>query len=368
MSDFDFNDISDSQPLSPSVAVEHEADSKDRRLIRLSYRELIQKTKDDKADIVRPESHGLEKSLSEGDKLYKEVRNPREAVLDSEFLSLAATLGVEQVQKFHSLRAHDPIDFLFRLRQNFSNTRTTSSSQDDDSRDDDDDEAVNNRDLNWSNIGAICVPLFHTVPVVDFLFGNFGPSAPKAQRVQKKRATKEPLQEKVVPKEMNRGEKVQQSAPETAVRVSSFYNKLIESGPRSFASTICDPNSFGKTVENLFHLSFLIKDGQALTRQDENGDIFVETAYPPDENDYQTGGAEKKQCVVKIDYKMWLAMKSQSERESVENQHRVSKGKGKARSRQAVEDSEDEEAPMARPQKRKNSEDDYLPSKRTNIF
>lgn len=68
---------------------------------------------------------------------------------------------------------------------------------------------------------------------------------------------------------------------------------------------VVNPDSFSQTVENLFHLSFLIKDGNASLQLDQNGLPIAAPSNPPDERDYSNGKAERKQCVMKFDWNMW---------------------------------------------------------------
>jgi hypothetical protein len=65
---------------------------------------------------------------------------------------------------------------------------------------------------------------------------------------------------------------------ETSRRVSSLRAELDKLPPTDssldFFKLIVNPKSYGQTVENLFHLSFLIKEGLAATSKQE-GQILI---------------------------------------------------------------------------------------------
>jgi len=88
-----------------------------RRKTRNGYRELIVETNELKQEYIRPESDGLHKALQRGDELYQEVKMPREAALDSEFLTLTSQLGLERTRRLHTaFKSYDINDFISRVR------------------------------------------------------------------------------------------------------------------------------------------------------------------------------------------------------------------------------------------------------------
>ncbi|KAL4251507.1 Non-structural maintenance of chromosomes element 4 [Abortiporus biennis] len=66
-----------------------------------------------------------------------------------------------------------------------------------------------------------------------------------------------------------------------------------------------DPDDFGQSVENLFHLSFLIRDGKCalVTNEDEEPEIY--STDPPTDEDKMEGNIAKHQAIIDFDMNAW---------------------------------------------------------------
>lgn len=85
------------------------------------------------------------------------------------------------------------------------------------------------------------------------------------------------------------------------------------STPVDFWEFLLDPESFPKTVENIFYFSFLIKDGLAKLGRNgrigeylpENIMFFLESSDMPTDRDFVEKRARQKQMVVSLTYWDW---------------------------------------------------------------
>lgn len=97
------------------------------------------------------------------------------------------------------------------------------------------------------------------------------------------------------------------AASDTTKHVSNLYRILKhQPGPVSFFRLVCNPLSFGQTIENIFHLSFLVRDGRVDIHLPEEGEdeATVRVREPPTHEDYEEG-LEKKQLVLPLDPPLW---------------------------------------------------------------
>lgn len=65
-----------------------------------------------------------------------------------------------------------------------------------------------------------------------------------------------------------------------------------------------NPESFGDSVENLFYISFLIRDGTAAIVENDEGDPMLLLSEVPTEEDRQAG-LTRRQIVFELDMATW---------------------------------------------------------------
>lgn len=66
-----------------------------------------------------------------------------------------------------------------------------------------------------------------------------------------------------------------------------------------------NPTDFGQTVENLFYISFLVREGNARIVKDDDGLPLLTPAAPRGVSEQRDQGAQKHQAVFSIDYPTW---------------------------------------------------------------
>ncbi|KAJ6669004.1 hypothetical protein lerEdw1_007813 [Lerista edwardsae] len=85
--------------------------------------------------------------------------------------------------------------------------------------------------------------------------------------------------------------------------LQAYYNEDPNT-PISFLEFVTDPNSFARTVENMFHVSFLIRDGHARIKLDQDKLPVIERANPVEGENDQDNQA-RKQVVLSMNYQEW---------------------------------------------------------------
>jgi hypothetical protein len=69
---------------------------------------------------------------------------------------------------------------------------------------------------------------------------------------------------------------------EATRRVRQIESTLEEHGKMNFWQFILDPDSFSRSVENIFHFSFLIKDGRVSLQAENNSPVIRKSTFTTD--------------------------------------------------------------------------------------
>lgn len=287
-------------------------DPRERRRIRHEYRELIAETQKNRHNFIKPESTGLHEALDKAEGLFKNATHTREAVLDAHFLVLASNLGSQQAQQLQTHLVTFDADVFVEKLITFMGGRSVSDMT---GGDNEDEEMAGGRHqppphLDWKKLGRKASVAFRRTPNVDFMFGPLSMEPPvkvRRDRNAVKKTEKPDANQLVKPKQLEKVETKEEATTKEVDRLHSIlYDNTVseedeecELTPVSLFNFIINPNSFGQTIENLFHLSFLVRDGRADISLDDHGLPVVSYSEMPGE-DEQMG---KQQVVVHLTLK-----------------------------------------------------------------
>ncbi|XP_051837533.1 non-structural maintenance of chromosomes element 4 homolog A isoform X2 [Antechinus flavipes] len=246
----------------PDPNFELEGDDGKRRLIRHQYRELIHNVQQQREDMLSSKSNKLTDALEQANQLFNRVSQAREAALDAQFLVLASDLGKEKANQLHSdMTLFDPTSYAEDLLKYMGLNRLEVQESDSE------EEPLHIGFLpedSWLRVGIISVKFLKWAPTFHFLFGSFktDPPVPK-QRSERQRRKDKIEEERAMPDELKKMEESQQEATEKEVErilglLQTYFREEPET-PISFFDFVIDPNSFARTVENIFHVSFIIR-------------------------------------------------------------------------------------------------------------
>jgi hypothetical protein len=270
---------------------------KTRQRLRVGYRKLLSEVNDTRDSIS---SQALVTSIKQADKLFEEVHHTREATLDYEFTDLAMQIAVNNANKlttgFKGYSIDQCVDKMNSL-------------------------------TNQANFYQTFIREFviRETPSRVFVYG--GLDVRQKEKAPREKKAKDALQEKVNPKivEQNKKEELDMTK-----RVKKIYEKLgketqgedgEEAVPIDTWSFINEPASFATTVENLFHFSFLVHEGNAsISKDPETGEYAIKPEIPPKQLGVAPEEIKNQQCVIKLDYKLW----QENTRKSQENKSKKS--------------------------------------------
>ncbi|XP_061601255.1 non-structural maintenance of chromosomes element 4 homolog A [Cololabis saira] len=276
-----------------------------RREIRSKYRDLINSVQQNRETILSPSNNGLTEVLDEANKLFKNVRQAREAALDSQLLVVTTDLGKEKASQLSSeASSFDHILFAENLLTFMGLNRL-----------EDRDEPQNGVDTDgylprdaWHRVAKHTQGCFRAAPSFHYMMGSFyaEPPPPK-QRIERQKKVPSKEVKRIMPTQLKRMEESHQEATEKEVeRILGYLKRYSQVDPTSAISYyefVIDPNSFSRTVENIFHTSFLIRDG--LARMYLDSDKLPCIALVEEGEVDAAGSSSRKQCVVSISPKKW---------------------------------------------------------------
>lgn len=165
--------------------------------------------------------------------------------------------------------------------------------------------------INFVEIGGSLHKLWRTAPAVDFMYGNMplgDESRTPKQRRKAVRVRKGLVTEK--PSQLERGEFEQ---TETDKQVAKMRAALQEIETVNFWKFVVDPDEnfgFTRTIENIFHTSFLIKDLFAKLDLRKDPPILEYTDPSAVVNGVGSGagGGENSQFIMGVDRNTWKSM------------------------------------------------------------
>ncbi|XP_042357773.1 non-structural maintenance of chromosomes element 4 homolog A [Plectropomus leopardus] len=274
-----------------------------RREIRSKYRDLINSVQQNREDMLSPSNNKLTEVLEEANKLFKDVRQAREAALDAQLLVVATDLGKEKAsQLFSEGTTFDPTAFAEHLLTFMGLNRLEDGEEEQQNGD-----GYLPEDA-WQRLARRAECCFRTAPSFHYMMGSFHaePPPPK-QRIERQRKAPSKEAKRIMPTQLKKMEDSHQEATEKEVeRILGYLKSYYQDDPTSpisYYEFVIDPNSFSRTVENIFHTSFLIRDGLARMYFDSDK---LPCIAPVEEGEVEAGGSySRKQCIVSISPKTW---------------------------------------------------------------
>ncbi|KAG7600166.1 Non-structural maintenance of chromosome element 4 C-terminal [Arabidopsis suecica] len=280
------------RPDEPPPTQEEEQGISDRRILRSKYLSLQNEINDSKDDLMKIDSDKFSRIINEVENLHKQVRKPREQIADAEALLDIANTVMSSV-KSQSAHGVSPAEFVNALVSGFGQGSL--------GIDADETAQVS---LKWKDLGfAVC----STVLVSCGCSTMLGPMDTELK--QRKRA---PNRKRTKPGEGVRPDEVDDSQSEektdTDKNMAIMFTILGKKRRVRLENLVLNRRSFAQTVENLFALSFLAKDGRVEIIVDKSGSHFALPRNGPDAILVMSGEVIYNHFVFRLDFKDWKLM------------------------------------------------------------
>ncbi|KAI1619461.1 Nse4 C-terminal-domain-containing protein [Exophiala viscosa] len=330
-------------------------DPEERRLVRKGLRSLFAELHDSKTEFLKPESKGLEDTLRKADELFKNVKQTSEATIDSRLLVEAADLSFRKINNLalgDGSTGIDVDDFVTKCigfmkrgdepeQRNHNEPPSTQTQRRRRRQGEDLEDGDEGDTMNWEYLGKNACFLYNARPcLTGFLLGPLSVQKKVRQQTQRKaREARTQDTQALRPVELNDEDlEKQESASLTVIctEIARLLETAISRGEKvvekefeeagddisdeeageilrrhSMADNGClplfnfcvNPKSFGQTVENMFYVSFLIKEGKVGLDFDSHGLPTLGIAATRTMAERQE--TKRNQAVFTLDYDVW---------------------------------------------------------------
>ncbi|TVU05212.1 hypothetical protein EJB05_48366 [Eragrostis curvula] len=247
---------------------------------------MIRDEKDD------PDLGVFDPAMSKMEKLHEQVQRPMEQLADGEALLDLASVLVSAT-KSENREGPTPSQFVASLLRKFGVGPSP---------------LVDSDELfSWSNLATVASPLFMAATGCQTMQGPTDLAIKERRRRAVRRQswrfdTSKPAvidELAAEPDERN----------ETDENMAVMFGLLRRNKCVKLENIILNRQSFAQTVENIFSLSFLVKDGRVAVNVDDKGDHYVIPKNAPAAGLIASGKVLSSQFVFRFDSKDWTIMK-----------------------------------------------------------
>jgi len=274
----------------------------ERKETRKGYKILMETTaKFDDLEPCQIDQKKFAKAINKSIRLFREVDRPQEAVMDAQVFKQLSRLTKAQVESLSgNAQKFTPTEFAEKIKNSMRATTDLA---------------------NFRRIGRRVQHAYGRPVAFNYLYGSLDvqPKVMKETKArQSRRATGVDLSQ-LATQTAKTPTNPETAASLTEMLVNSTLLQLEDAyevndrNPISYFNFVLDPQSFTKSVENMFHFSFLVKEGKASFRLDDDGRGLPFVAPlkiskkstlvkgQKDENDAE----ERHQAIISLAYDDW---------------------------------------------------------------
>ncbi|KAE8352794.1 putative nuclear protein Qri2/Nse4 [Aspergillus coremiiformis] len=332
-------------------------DENERRRVRKGLRDLTRELHDSRSEYMQAGNYGIRETIQKANEYFREVKQTSDATIDSRLLVSAADLSYKKTAHLVLGDASAGIDvdefvskcisFMRRAPGDSQATpastqrrRTQASNRSQVDPNDSDEEQGDA--MNWDWLGRSACFRHNVRPSISgFLLGPLSVQKRTRQFTQRRaRERIDPSQavrpqelkdedldrqetsnlttmctsiNKLLAKTQNAGQDnverqlsqlEEEPTQEMVQDVMSKYNVADDGGIPLFHFCI-NPRSFGQSVENLFYVSFLVRDGSVGLQVDSRQLPTLHAAKPYAPSEAQRKGIQKHQAIFSLDFETW---------------------------------------------------------------
>eukprot|EP00475_Leptophrys_vorax_P035480 TRINITY_DN5851_c0_g1_i9.p2 TRINITY_DN5851_c0_g1~~TRINITY_DN5851_c0_g1_i9.p2 ORF type:complete len:289 (-),score=81.71 TRINITY_DN5851_c0_g1_i9:929-1795(-) len=261
------------------------------------------KKRDELADY---RTDGFIKVLDEQNTLYQKVLHSSEAKLDFEQLELIGDVAVRQIRLTKEMdNASASQQWFGSLKHSFPTDRDERGKVD------------------LAALGKAAVRLFKPLPSLHSITGLFHADLNKPKKAPVERKRKINMDgDFTAPDQLSKKSRTQEEKTQTDHRVAHLLDTLNTFKRVNFFEFVINPASFSETVENIFDVSFLVRQDKAAFEFDERDNLLylsisfdanlpliffslVDAAAPVSTQEKQNSETKNVQAIMKLTIPVW---------------------------------------------------------------
>ncbi|XP_046639915.1 EP300-interacting inhibitor of differentiation 3-like [Daphnia pulicaria] len=278
---------------------------------RMQIQDIIESLNVEELNLTEPGNKSLDRKITQLDRIFDEYDgknvNASQARLDIVAFSKLAAINHQRIRRVAAsswnFRATDFANRIVRLVDGDESRQSESQSED---------KIKKKLDQMVQPRFNRCVPL---KPLLGAVVLHKHEAVPKERRQRQPRNPQEKVVAQLLqPKKLD---DIAEEDQNTAVAKHVEYimkclakeYKANNEKPISFYHFVIDPTSFSNSVENIFYISFLIKDGHVSINEDgENGLPSLRVVPKKTSSSQAQEAVSKKQLVLSLDQRRWQAI------------------------------------------------------------
>lgn len=235
----------------------------ERQRTKRKYRDLFRDITDNQDVYLRHSDTGLRDAIFRSDKLFRGVKQTNDAMIDAHFVGQAGELALRRAKtlRFDGGAQFDVSECIDKI-YDFVKPQFEADV------------------FHWEALGSVILDHAAIPVTMDFLLGPISIEKKKRKVTTNRARYKRYNGEVTRPEEIDAAKAPKQTLG-TDVLVKSVAAVLRPLGKVDYFRFCIDPNSFSQSVENMFYVSFLIRDNRALLEDDGDRLLICELADSP---------------------------------------------------------------------------------------